>query len=265
MVRSVVDTLELRPLKVKKLSTMVEESIKALIINGQLKVGDKLPTEKELSTKFGVSLITIREALRGLEALGVIEKKRGKEGGIFVNSNSNAIKEAVLTFFTSKVFSIRDVDEVRENLQPFCARLATSRIPKDLMNALEENVKDCENKLNQYKRHFTEKAYFEIEDKNSEFHRLFGAATCNPILTLTVDYVEDFLKYQRGIGSHDIRESSEKIEQHREILEALKTGDPQETEKVMAKHIKSMEEYFLEKEKEHVKKSKKQLIIKKHL
>jgi GntR family transcriptional repressor for pyruvate dehydrogenase complex len=243
--------IEIHPIKIKKLSSMVEDSIKALIINGQLKTGDKLPTEKELSAKFGVSLITVREALRGLEALGVIEKKRGKDGGIFINSNSNSVKEAVLTFFSSQQFSIKNIDEVREHLQPFCARLATSRISQDLLKALEQNVKDCENKLDQYKGRFSEKAYREIEGRNSEFHRLFGAATCNPILTLTVDYVEDFLKsYKR---TPDMQESSEKIRQHRQIVECLKTGNPDETEKSMRNHVTSMKEHFLREEKNHLK------------
>jgi GntR family transcriptional regulator, transcriptional repressor for pyruvate dehydrogenase complex len=238
---------ELEPLKIKKLSSMVEDSIKALIIKAQLKTGDKLPTEKEFSTKFGVSLITVREALRGLEALGVIEKKRGKDGGIFIRSNNDSIRDAMLSFFTSQQLSIKDINEVRKLLQPFCARLAASRINEDLMEALEQNIKYCENKLNQSKDKFTEKDYHEIEKRNGEFHRLIGAATCNPILALTVDYVEDFVVSYKRVP--DIRESSEKISRHRQILESLKTGNPDKAEKAMMDHITSMGEYFLQKEK----------------
>ena len=257
-----MDSLELHPVKIKKLSSMVEDSIKNLLVTGQLKPGDKLPTEKELSAKFGVSLITTREALRGLEALGVIEKKRGKHGGIFINSNSNSIIDAVLTFLSSKKFSIKDIDEVREHLQPFCARLAASRISDDLMKALEQNVEDSENKFDQYKHRFTEEAYYEIEEINSKFHRLFGAATLNPILTLTVDYVEDFLKsYKRINGTPDIQESSRKITHHRQIIECLKKRNPDETGRAMMAHITSMEEYFLQKEKKRVKEDNKSVKI----
>jgi DNA-binding FadR family transcriptional regulator len=105
----------------RRLSSIIEESIKDLVLTGQLKPGDKLPTEKELSSKFGVSIVTVREALRGLEAFGVIEKKRGRDGGVFISSNGNTVKDVVYTFLTSKNFSAKDVNEVRGVLQPFSA------------------------------------------------------------------------------------------------------------------------------------------------
>ena len=76
-----------RPVKIRRLSETIETSIKDSILAGDLEVGSKLPTEKEISRQFGVSIVTLREALRGLEAYGVIEKKRGKDGGIFVAQN----------------------------------------------------------------------------------------------------------------------------------------------------------------------------------
>ena len=242
-------------LKAVKLSSMVEDEIKALIVNGQLKEGDRLPNEKELCTKFGVSLITIREALRGLEALGVIEKRRGKDGGVFVSSNSDSIKDAVLTFFKSKQFSFKDVNEVRDHLQPFCARLAAERISDDLMQALEDNVKKCENLLKQNKGKIPKKIYFELKGNNNDFHRLMGVATCNPILALTADYVEDFLKgFKRIKDTPDYGETALKIAQHRKIVECLKTGDHASSENAMMTHLKSMQEFPLEKLKGHVKK-----------
>ena len=98
---------------------MIEDSIKDLVLTGQLKPGDKLPTEKELGVKFGVSLVTVREALRGLEAFGVIEKKRGRDGGVFISSNGNSVKDVVFTFLTSRKFSAKDVSEVRADLATF--------------------------------------------------------------------------------------------------------------------------------------------------
>lgn len=245
-----VDSIEIRPIKVKKLSSMVEDSIKDMVVVGHLKPGDKLPSEKEMSEKFGVSSVTIREALRGLEVLGLIEKKRGRNGGIFINQNSDSIQDAVHATFTSKTFSLKDIDEVRENLQPFCARLAASRVSDDQIKALEENVEDSERKLEKHKYRFTEEAYAEIEERNFEFHRLLGVASCNPILALTVGYVEDFLRgYKRIDGALDVQECIEKIGQHRMILECVKRGDPYESEMAMRAHINKMFQRFPQKEK----------------
>ena len=83
-----------QPIKVERVSEVIENRIKALILGGEIKPGDRLPTEKELSTQFGVSLVTVREALRGLETFGVIRKQRGRGGGIVVTEiESNSVLE----------------------------------------------------------------------------------------------------------------------------------------------------------------------------
>ncbi len=243
-------TFSLQPLKVRRLSSIIEDSIKDLVLTGQLKPGDKLPTEKELSGKFGVSIVTVREALRGLEAFGVIQKKRGREGGVFISSNGNTVKDVVFTFLTSRKFSAQDVSEVRGILQPFSARLATSRISSDLLKTLEKNIEYCEKMLKKANPVFTEKEFFDIEERNVEFHRLIGEATRNPILALTVDYVEDFLlSYKKNILTPDLQHSTKTIAEHRQILECVKKGDADETERVMVLHLKNIEEYLKNKEK----------------
>jgi GntR family transcriptional regulator, transcriptional repressor for pyruvate dehydrogenase complex len=244
-----LDISRLQPVKIKKLSSMIEDSIKDLVLTGQLKQGDKLPTEMELSGKFGVSLVTIREALRGLEASGVIEKKRGRDGGVFISSNGNTVKDVVSTFLTFKKYSAKDVSEARGILQPFCAKKAASRISADLLNTLESNIQYCENMLHKSERKFTEKEFFEIEEKNVEFHRLLGEATGNPILALTVDYVENFVMiFKKNNLTSDIQHTTKTIVEHRQIFKCLQKGDEDATEKAMVLHLKNIEEYLQQKE-----------------
>jgi GntR family transcriptional regulator, transcriptional repressor for pyruvate dehydrogenase complex len=244
------NSLGLQPLRIRKLSSMIEDSIKELVLTGQLKSGDKLPTEKELSVKFGVSIVTVREALRGLEAFGVIEKKRGRDGGVFISSNGDSVKDVVFTFLTSRKFSAKDVSEVRGILQPFSAKLAASRINPDLLKTLEKNIEYCEKMVSKVKPVFTEKEFFEIEERNVEFHRLLGEATGNPILALTVDYVEDFvLSYKKNNLTPDLQHSVKTIGEHRYILECVKKGDADATEKAMVVHLRNIEEYLEKKAK----------------
>jgi GntR family transcriptional regulator, transcriptional repressor for pyruvate dehydrogenase complex len=244
-----LDITQLQPLKIKKLSSMIEDSIKDLVLTGQLKQGDKLPTEKELSGKYGVSLVTIREALRGLEASGVLEKKRGRDGGVFISSNGNTVKDVVSTFLTFKKYSAKDVSETRGIIQPFCARLAASRISPGLLNSLESNIKYCEDMLQKSQRTFTEKEFFEIEEKNVEFHKLIGEATGNPILALTVDYVENFvLIFKKNTLKSDFQHTSKTIEEHRQIFKYLQKSDEDKTEKAMVLHLRNIEEYLQLKE-----------------
>jgi GntR family transcriptional repressor for pyruvate dehydrogenase complex len=242
--------LELKPLKIVKFSSMIENSIKELVVSGQLKAGDRLPTEKELAEKFGVSTVTVREALRGLESFGFIEKKRGRDGGIFISSSGDSVKNVISTFLAVRKFSARDVSEVREVLQPYCAKLAASRINPDQIITLEKNIESCEKMLHKTKKTFTEQDFFAIEEKSIEFHRLLGVITGNPILALTVDYVEDFvMNYKKNTLKPDFQYSAKTVKEHRNILDCLRKGNAVETEKAMVLHLRSIEEYFIQKEK----------------
>jgi GntR family transcriptional repressor for pyruvate dehydrogenase complex len=84
----------LQPIQVERVSEVIENRIKVLILDGEIKPGDRSLTEKELSTQFGVSVVTVREALGGLETFGVIRKQRGRGGGIVVTEiESNSVLE----------------------------------------------------------------------------------------------------------------------------------------------------------------------------
>ncbi|MFC1901425.1 FadR/GntR family transcriptional regulator [Chloroflexota bacterium] len=236
--------VKFQPLKVRRLSEIIEESIKDLILDGQLKPGSKLPTEKEISRQFSVSIVTVREALRGLEAYGIIQKKRGKDGGIFVTElDIGTVKSAMYRFLTSARFSAKDVSEVRRIVQPATVKIAASQITPEELKALEKNIKYCEKKIERTKKNFSENDFFEIEERNVEFHRLIGEATHNPVLALTVDYVEDFLlSFKKSALNPDIQFSLRTIRDHRTIYGDLQKGDAQAAEKDMLKHIGFVED-----------------------
>lgn len=238
--------ISFQPLKIRRLSETIEESIKDLILTGELKVGSKLPTEKEISKQFGVSIVTVREALRGLEAFGVIQKKRGKNGGIFVTQTErHIVKSAVQSFLSSEKFTARDLNEVRSVVEPPCVRLAASRLTPNELKDIEENIKYCENKVVKRKHAFSEKDFFAIEERNVEFHRLLAEATHNPILALTVDYLEDFLlSFKKLYLVPDVRFSTETIRGHRRIYTALKRGDAKVAEEELLQHIAKVGEYL---------------------
>jgi GntR family transcriptional repressor for pyruvate dehydrogenase complex len=197
-----------------------------------------------------VSVVTVREALRGLEAFGIIQKKRGKSGGIFVIEIEKGIaKNAVQYFLSSKNFSARNLGDAREIVEPPAVRLAASCITPVELKGLEANIRYCESKLKKRGHIFSEKDFFEIEERNVEFHRLIGEATHNPILALTIDYLEDFLlSFKKRVLKPDIQFTQETIKSHRQIYDDLRNRDGDTAERDMLAHIRSVEVYLATKE-----------------
>lgn len=242
--------IRFQPLKIRRLSEIIEESIKDLILTGQLKPGSRLPTEAEIGRQFGVSTVTVRQALRGLEAFGIVEKKRGKDGGIFVSeTKSDVVKSAINIFLSSRKLSAQDLSQVRIIVEPATVAIAASRITPEELKGLEDNINHCKKCLGKAGNAFSEKDFFEIEERNVEFHRLIGEATHNAILALMVDYLEDFLlSFKKAKLVPDIRFSAKSVEGHSAIFNAIKKRNAQEAEQHMLHHIKLVEDYLASKE-----------------
>ncbi|MCK4897409.1 MAG: FadR family transcriptional regulator, partial [Anaerolineales bacterium] len=116
------------------------EQIRELILSGAFTPGEKLPAEQELSRQLDVSRSSIREALRVLEAEGIIEVKRG--AGAFVASNpfQNAIRSEYVRWLAKREESLIQLLQVRESMEGLTAGLAASRADKEVIEKLRVNV-----------------------------------------------------------------------------------------------------------------------------
>ena len=244
-----------QPIKVRRLSEIVETSIRDLILNGEIKPGDKLPTEKEISKQFGVSSVTVREALRGLEAYGFIEKKKGKGGGIFViPTGGDAVKIPLYNFLRAKKFSSSHLTQLRKIIEPDAAEIAASQIRPHEITQIEKNIRYGEKKLEKAQNALSEKDFLDMQEKKIEFHRLIAEATRNPVLTLTVDYVMDLLqmdfllKFKKATLIPDIAFSAEVVADHRNIFERVKEGDAPGAKREMLSHVERVDRYLISQE-----------------
>lgn len=119
----------MRPIKVRRLSEIIESDIQALLMEGKILPGERLPTEKELSKQFGVSIITMRQALRALIVLGFIEKRKGRNGGIFAAQiKSASVKIPLYYFLSSNKVSAEDLAELSIIIEPYSIGIAVGRI-----------------------------------------------------------------------------------------------------------------------------------------
>ncbi len=238
------------PISYKKLSQVIESHIRNLILKGEIEPGDRLPSEGDIGKQFGVSLVTVREALKGLETYGLIEKKKGRGGGIFATKpSSRAVKISLFHFLNHKNFSSKDLSELRMIMEPAASRMAATRMSSDNLSRLEANIAHGKALVQAAGTDFSEDDFFKLEKGNIEFHHLIGEATGNPVLILTIEYVLDFLfNFKKMTLTPDPEFSQGIIKDHEAIFSTLKNRDGAAAEQAMAGHLTHVEQYLAGKE-----------------
>jgi GntR family transcriptional repressor for pyruvate dehydrogenase complex len=238
--------IKFEPVLFSKASEYIERKIAEFILDGRLRTGDRLPTEKEMARQFGVSLVTLREALRALEIFGLIEKRKGQGGGVFVSEiNSESIKTVLGYFLSFHYLSPQHLYEVRKIIEPAMVKFAAQKITNAEIKKLEKNIARCEERLKKARPHITKKEFFEIDKEHVDFHRLIAESTHNPILSLTIEYVFDFLSAcEKGLLVPDSEFSGDTLEEHKKILSHLRRRDGSKCEEEMNRHLSALDRYI---------------------
>ncbi|MBE6063395.1 MAG: FadR family transcriptional regulator [Clostridium butyricum] len=111
--------------------------IKDKIKKGELKKGDKLPTERAMADMFSVSRTSVREAVRALEVVGLIEKKHG-DGNYIRTEFANSLFEPISIMFMLQESSLNDIIELREMLEIYCIKLTIKNISEDEIDLMND-------------------------------------------------------------------------------------------------------------------------------
>jgi GntR family transcriptional regulator, transcriptional repressor for pyruvate dehydrogenase complex len=216
--------------KNEKVSELIAQQIKDSILNGTMKTGDRLPPVRKLVEHFEASPASVREALKSLEASGLVTIKPGS--GVFVAVlSSQPMGECLTSILRIRKTSIDEITQARVILEPAIVRLASrNRSPEDL-EKLDLNIRES--------RQLAE-SHQSGHAKNIEFHALVAEATHNVILILTAQTVLDAL---REI-TLEIRDSRfrlkvvrEIVRIHTEIVKAIKNKSVDEAYKLMLKDV----------------------------
>src|SRR3972149_8589145 len=124
-----------KPVHTDRISQAIVDQIKDAVFQKRLKVGDKLPPDRQLMEQFEASRVTVREALRTLEHSGILEIKRGVEGGAFVRDpHTKFVKSFLQDMFSMGNIKTGNLTEVRLALEPFMTKVATERMEASLPN-----------------------------------------------------------------------------------------------------------------------------------
>ncbi len=200
--------------KSEKVTDRIIEQVRDAILNGRLKPGDRLASEKELIAQFGVAKATMREALRVLEAMGLLEIRKGTQGGVFVAEvDMKTTVHSIMNFLHFKSVSVRDITMLRFLIEPWVAHLAALVRSNDDIERLTAMVENGG-------------ADVEAEPgREISFHRYLARITGNPMLILIMDFVDNLLRdmKEKLALSKDFYEHVKKA--HRRILDRIIAED----------------------------------------
>ncbi|MBC8389285.1 MAG: FadR family transcriptional regulator [Actinobacteria bacterium] len=208
---------------------IIVSKIKEKIFSGELKPGDKLPSERELVNNFKTSRITIREAIRMLETVGLVEVKRGKEGGSFVKEiNSAYYADFLSDMLVQGLLNISEITETRLMLEPGIAKLSAKR-------ANEEDISRMRECINEAKLYILEKK--RPRSININFHNLVARSIHNKMIYFEVTSITRIMTKNVDYSTLDNHDVLSTIKRHEKIFNAIRMHKPEEAFKEMYNDI----------------------------
>ena len=218
-----------RTVKAQRLSDGIVRQIREAIFSGQLRPGNKLPTERDMAERFQTSRNSVREALRRVEQEGLIRIKKGINGGVFIAEvDHRPAFTSLQTLMQLRKVSVHDITEVRLTFEPQTARLAAERASAEDIRELEEVVERMSKAVTS---HELPRSY------DLMFHQIVARAAGNPVLQLLGETMLE-------VASRTITElhpSEDTIRHvlrcHRQVLAAIRRRDGALAERVMREHI----------------------------
>src|SRR5690348_1503843 len=220
-----------RPVNAGRISSMIVDQIRLLIRDGQLAAGDRLPSERELGERFGVSRVTVREALRGLEANGLVTIKVGANGGAFVTApTSERVGEGISDLLSLSVVTPAQVTEARQVLELGLVPLVCERADEQDIAELLAICDRADAAL-----HSGEEYPVSL---SAEFHTRVARATHNPAIEMFAHsfhgpMLASLLRAQEEDPKVGVLGTGE----HRDFVMAVQKRDVEKATAVMREHL----------------------------
>ncbi len=218
------------PVRVARASDEVVEQVRALIFDGRLAPGDPLPSERDLAGQFGLSRITVRDALRVLESQGLIEIKVGARGGAFVaRPSTQPVSESLANMLRLRRATFQDLGEARVLVEPHVASLAALRATAEDVRAMEEAVAAARAARAAGDPYFI--------PTSVAFHIALAEGAKNQVLLSTVESFRTLFHEALAalLPADDMARRA--IADHQQILEAVKARDAERARRLMHEHL----------------------------
>ena len=222
---------DIAPIKNTRIYEEIVRQVKALIAEGRLKSGDRLPPERDLAEKFRVSRASVREALRALESMGLIEIRAGEGTFIKEISVEALIAPLALVILTQRE-AVAEFFEARKILEPPIAALAARR-------ASREEIQEMEHILEEQAKEIAAGKTGVRQD--TAFHIAIASAAHNRAVSRIVATLMDVLVESREESLHIPGRPQRSHEDHRRILSALQERNEEGARRTMLNHVLAVE------------------------
>jgi DNA-binding FadR family transcriptional regulator len=214
-----------------RMSEAIVEQIKNLIRTDRLRPGDRLPSERDLGERMGVSRVTVREALRVLEASGLVEIRVGSRGGAFVTSpTSSKIGSGLADLISLSPLTAGEVTEARMVVE-------LGIIPIVVERATEEDIAELRSMVKEHQAALKRGEY--SMEMSAEFHVRVAACTHN-------NAIETLVRTFHGPLLMSLREAQvaaplmglRGTTEHRDFVEAVAAHDATQATEIMSRHLR---------------------------
>ncbi|OEC34372.1 GntR family transcriptional regulator, transcriptional repressor for pyruvate dehydrogenase complex [Pseudomonas cuatrocienegasensis] len=238
--------MEIGQVRQRRLSDDIVAQLETMILEGTLKAGERLPAERVLAERFGVSRPSLREAIQKLAARGLLVSRQG--GGNYVaESLGSTFSDPLLHLLESNTEAQRDLLEFRHTLEGSCAYYAALRATELDRQRLSEAfaaLQDCYSRSASVTR-------AEEGAADASFHLAIAEASHNAVLLHTIRGLFDLLKRNvvTNIGGMYAQRDETRdmlINQHRALFEAIMQGRAEQARELSNRHIDYVQEVLSE-------------------
>ena len=222
---------EFEAIRKDKIHEQVAKQIEQLIGN-KLRPGDKLPGERELAEMLGVSRSSIRDAIRRLEMIGLVEPRQGA-GTVVREVSPDALVNPLANVITQKRQLVSELLDFRRMLEPPLAARAATHASAEQIAEMEDILRRQDEKIS--------RGELGVEE-DSAFHYIIALASGNSVVLKVLDVVMDMLRKTRERSLQAEGRPQKSSAGHHRILAAIKKRNAAAAEGAMRRHIKDVEE-----------------------
>lgn len=231
-----LQSLGLSAIRPKRTSEAICSQLRRQISKGALRAGDRLPSERELADQFAVSKGAVRDAIRSLEIMGVVESRAGARGGVFIRgSTPEGMTQALSDAVSLGQMPIRAVTETRIEVTCMAVRLACQRASDAELDAIDADI-DLHAEL--FERSGGSRNFISL----GRFYRLIAEATHNPMIVMLVDSITEVM--DRVLSPIDPRPNPAMIPVRRKALKHLRARDADRACAVLKRHLEHLTDYL---------------------